>query len=200
MRYPHLDFTQFDPLTGNVPGATVYERRLSDLRGLFADQTAYTAALAQDNALLYKVFSVIPDERADALFYAAGVIYPGRVGDEYYMTKGHYHAQRDEPEFYLGLRGAGMMVMENEQGESWTVPLVANSMVYVPGHTAHRTLNVGNAPMTYVAICPMAAGHDYESIVRQNFRLVVVAQAGQPVVVERAEFLATLSPSIMNGK
>ncbi len=199
MRYPQLDFTQFDPLTGAVPGATVYDRRLSDLGGLFADQAAYAAALAQGDALLYKVFSVIPDDHADALFYATGVIYPGRVGDEYYMTKGHYHARRDEPEFYLGLGGEGMMVMENEQGASWTVPLIANSVVYVPGHTAHRTLNVGNDPMIYVAICPLAAGHDYESVVRQNFRLVVVAQAGQPVVMARTEFLATLSHKVLSA-
>ena len=41
------------------------------------------------------------------------------------------------------------------------MPLTPESAVYVPGHTAHRTINTGDMPLTYLGIYPARAGHDY---------------------------------------
>lgn len=188
LSYAH-EFSRFDPATGDLAGATVIERHLSDLRHVFADQAAYEEALAQGDPLLYTVASLQPDDKADALFYAIGILHPGRIGAEYYMTKGHYHELRTAPEVYIGLRGEGLMLLQDEaSGESRAHPLIPNSVVYVPGHTAHRTMNTGTAPLIYLAVCPLAAGHDYESIVKNNFRQIVVAMDGKPAVIDRTEF------------
>jgi glucose-6-phosphate isomerase len=114
---------------------------------------------------------------------------PGKIGDEYFMTKGHLHSWRPAAEFYFGLTGAGVMLLEDETtGESQMVPLRPNGAVYVPGHTAHRTINVGQTPLTYLGVFPAKAGHDYSTIAKKNFRCVVVEHAGQPKMIERRNF------------
>lgn len=162
------------------------ERRLSDLRGSFRDAVAYEAALSQGDPLLYAVASFEKPRGAGQLHYGLGVLYPGRVGDEYYLTKGHYHSRREAAEVYMGLAGEGMMLLEDESGETLrAVPLGAGKVVYVPGHTAHRTVNTGSEPLAYIGVYPSDAGHDYGSIAKTNFRQVVLAVNGKPQVLQR---------------
>ncbi len=80
------------------------------------------------------------------------------------------------------------MLLEDEQGESRLLPLKANAIVYVPGHTAHRTINTGTAPLSYLGVYPAAAGHDYAAIARKNFRQLVIERNGAPKMVPRADF------------
>ena len=184
-------FTQFDPIAGRIEGAPLLERRLSDLRGYFVDDAAYAAALAQTDSLLYTVANVEPAQGEGALHYGISCIMPGRVGDEYYMTKGHYHAWRPASEYYIGIRGTGILLLEDEEsGVGWSTPLIANSGAYVPGHAAHRTVNTGTEPLIFLGIYPYNAGHDYGAIVERNFRHVVVQVEGQPVILPRAEYQA----------
>ncbi len=162
------------------------QRRLSDLRGCFADNTAYEAALSVGDPVLYEVTAVEPASGEGQLHYGLGVLYPGKVGDEYYLTKGHYHSHRPAAEVYIGLRGEGMMLLEDENSdETRLVPLCANQAVYVPGHTAHRTLNTGAEPLVYLGIYPANAGHDYGSIAKTNFRNLVVDRDGTPTLLPR---------------
>jgi glucose-6-phosphate isomerase len=182
-------FSQFDPITGRIPGVIPVERRLSAMDGYFADEAAFDVALAQGDPLLYTVASVEPEDAEGALWYAIGCIYPGKIGDEYFMTKGHYHAWRPASEYYIGLRGQGLMLLEDEgTGASRTVPLTPNSGVYVPGHTAHRTMNVGDEPLTYLGIYSCKAGHDYGAIAERNFYQVVVDVNGRPTMIARDEY------------
>lgn len=162
------------------------KRHLSDLRGSFADTAAYEAALARGNPLLYEVSAVEPAHGDGQLHYGLGILYPGMIGDEYYLTKGHYHTHRPAAEIYIGLKGEGAMVLEDEAtGETRLVPLRANSAVYVPGHTAHRTVNTGSEPLVYIGVYPSNAGHDYGAIAKKNFRKIVVRRDGAPVLIDR---------------
>lgn len=104
------------------------------------------------------------------------------------MTRGHLHAWRPAAEFYFGLTGEGVMLLE-DKSESRMVPLQPNSVVYVPGHTAHRTMNVGKVPLTYIGVYPAKAGHDYGAIAKKNFRCVVIERGGKPVMIARKDFL-----------
>ena len=178
--------SSFNPLNGSIPGAAVVQRHLSDLRGCFADATAYETALAAGNPLLYSVGAVEPAGAEGDLHYGVGLLMPGKIGDEYFMTKGHLHSWRPAAEFYFGLTGEGVMLLEDEAtGESRIVPLRPNGVVYVPGHTAHRTMNVGRTPLTYLGVYPAKAGHDYSTIAKTNFRCVVVEREGKPAMIER---------------
>ena len=164
------------------------KRHLHDLRGCFANIEAFDKAAAAGNPLLYSVATVEPADGTGDLHYGVGRLMPGKIGDEYYMTKGHLHSWREAAEFYIGLAGEGMMLLEDENsGESRMLPLRPNGAVYVPGRTAHRTVNIGNVPLTYIGVCPAKAGHDYNVIAQKNFRCVVIERDGQPVMMERSQ-------------
>ena len=193
---PQLDAlrSSFDPATGMIPGAAVLERRLSDMRGTYADDAAYREMLANGDPVIYRVSSVEPAEGEGQLHYGIGTLLPGRVGDEYFMTKGHLHAWRPAAEFYFGLSGHGAMLLEDEHtGESRYLELAPNGAVYVPGSTAHRTVNTGNEPLIYIGVYPAQAGHDYGVIAERNFKQVVVATDSGPEMLDRPAFLSTLS-------
>ncbi len=170
-------------------GSPRVERRLSDLCGCFADEAAYGEALSHGDPLIYSVSSQAPADGAGQLHYGLGMIAPGRVGREYYLTKGHLHAWREAAEVYLGLAGEGFMLLEEEAtGESRLLQLGKDRVVYVPGGTAHRTVNTGADPLVYIGVYPAGAGHDYGTIAEKNFRQVVTDRGGRPVAVDRAEY------------
>ena len=176
----------FDPLTGEISGVPAVQRHLLDLRGCFADALAFEAAAAAGNPLLYSVAAVEPAGGQGDLHYSIGRLLPGKIGDEYYMTKGHLHAWRAAAEFYIGLAGSGVMLLEDEaSGESRMLPLQPKGVVYVPGHTAHRTINVGQTPLTYLGVYPASAGHDYGAPAEKNFQCLVLERNGQPVMLKR---------------
>jgi glucose-6-phosphate isomerase len=73
-----------------------------------------------------------------------------------------------------------MLLEGDDGGESRMVLLRPNSIVYVPGHTAHRTINIGDEPLAYLGVYPARAGHDYGVLAERNFRSVVVNRDGRP--------------------
>lgn len=181
----------FDLLEGIENRPPDVQRYLSDLKGYFLDDHAYDAQLSQHNPLIYEVTALSwHDGRAD-LVCGFGKLMPGKIGDEYYLTKGHYHTRREAAEIYIGLSGTGYMLLEDEKTEDsqWLV-LKAGSIVYVPGYTAHRTVNTGDIPLTYLGINVADAGHDYGSIATRNFLKVIIEENGIPALLHRKQYLA----------
>jgi glucose-6-phosphate isomerase, archaeal len=193
--------SRFNARTGAVEGIQATSRRLADLRGAFADDAAYESALREGNPVVYTVSTLTPGEGEGALHCGVGVLFPGMVGDEYYLTKGHLHSWRAAAEVYLGLRGEGKMLLEDEAtGATTVVELHADTMVYVPGHTAHRTVNIANEPLVYIGIYPAQAGHEYGEIAKRNFKTVIVRRNGKPVAESREQYLLALSQMNSDGK
>jgi glucose-6-phosphate isomerase len=160
------------------------EASLERFARLLCRRRAFEATFAENDPLIYTVACIAPADGDGDLHYGLGLIMPGKIGGEYFMTKGHLHAWRPAAEFYIGLSGDGVMLLEDES-ESRMVELRPNGVIYVPGHTAHRTMNVGSAPLTYLGIYPAKAGHDYSTIVKNNFRCVVAERDGKPAMIER---------------
>jgi glucose-6-phosphate isomerase len=185
---------RFNSATAALEGESENQRRLSSLKGCFADEAAFAAALAEGDPVLYATSGVETVSGDGQLHYVIGTIEPGKVGDEYHLTKGHIHAWRPAAEVYIGLRGEGMMLLQDEEsGECVALPLTAERVVYVPGHTAHRTINTGREPLVYWGVLSSAAGHDYSSVAERNFALVVVEVDGRPEVIERTTYLQQLA-------
>ena len=67
-------------------------KTLADLRGVFHNCEAYEQM--SPDTLLYEVTCHLPVEEGTpgGLYFGITRIYPGKVGDEYFMTKGHFHA------------------------------------------------------------------------------------------------------------
>ncbi|MEX2116726.1 MAG: glucose-6-phosphate isomerase family protein [Bacteroidota bacterium] len=179
--------------SGSIDGSPIVSRTLSELSESFADRRAYEAALKGGNPVIYTVTPVKPAEGDGQLHYGLGTILPGKIGNEYFLTKGHAHKRREAAEVYIGLKGKGVLLLENIQtGESSMHELGPNSVVYVPGFTAHRTANTGSEPFVYIGIYPADAGHDYEAIGKKNFRSVIIEQNGKPLMVERKDYLDSI--------
>lgn len=180
--------SRFDPVSGQIAGAPETRRYLNDLRGCFFDTVAYESALQSGNPLLYSVASVEFGSADGDLHYGLGRLMPGQVGSEYYMTKGHFHSWREASEVYIGLGGQGVMLLEEEASDaSQIVPLAPHQIVYVPGNTAHRTINTGPEPLVYLGVYPAKAGHDYSAIAKRNFRKVLIERHGKPTLIERSD-------------
>lgn len=165
-------------------------RRLSSMKGQFLDASAYQKMLAQEDVVLYEVLEVERPEHPGEFRFGLSIIHPGKVGAEYWMTKGHFHAIRDTAELYYCLRGEGMMVMETPEGE-WSVEeLRPGRLLYVPPRWAHRSVNTGAQEdlVTYFAY-PAHAGHDYASIEKQGFRKCIVEQGGRPQIIDNPRWL-----------
>ena len=179
---------------GTIEGCPVTRRTLSQMKGLFVDTDACGAILRTGDPLLYTVSTCQCGSGPGELHCGLGVIQPGLVGDEYYMTRGHFHMKREAPEIYIGLRGSGLMLMQSPDGTaSRTAEITGECLVYVPGHTAHRTINTGDEPLVYLGIYPADAGHDYASLSERNFTDVVIRQGGRPAVAVRSTYIASLN-------
>ncbi len=166
------------------------KRFLSAMRGQFRDQDSYDEMLYSNDEILYEIFEVKRPEVAGELLHGISLIHPGKVGDEYFMTKGHFHTELETAELYYCLQGNGMMLMETPEGE-WAVEVMAEgNVVYVPPRWAHRSINTNPAgDLVLFFVYPANAGHDYGSIEFQGFRKVVIERDGQPVVEDNPRWL-----------
>ena len=71
------------------------------------------------------IFGAMLVELGEADIMITGVtrMSPGKVANEYFMTRGHIHAVSDRPELYFGLKGRGLMVMESADGQTRIVEI-----------------------------------------------------------------------------
>jgi len=175
--------TLLDLATGRLePELEVVERRLSDMAAAFQEVPP------SDDPLIYRVYGVpVPAETANVLC-STTVIEPGTIGREYHMTKGHFHALRDRAEVYLGLAGEGMLVLATDDGRYALEPIRRGTLGYVPGGWAHRSVNTGEDRLVFFAAYVGDAGHDYASIERTGFPVLVVRGVSGPAVIENPRY------------
>lgn len=167
------------------------QRRLSAMRGQYADDAALAQMLAQEDTLLYDVYELRRPELAGELLHGISIVHPGKVGDEYFMTKGHFHSVLETAEVYYCLKGQGCMVMETPEGEWAVEALYPGRVLYVLPRWAHRSVNTGSDEdlVTFFAY-PGNAGHDYGAIESQGFRKLVVERDGQMAIVDNPRWQA----------
>jgi glucose-6-phosphate isomerase len=182
--------TEVDFQTGVfAPEQAIIRRYLSQMQTMFADRDAVARILAEEgDRLIYTVYGTQLPEEEGQLLHCTTVIAPGKIGNEYHMTKGHYHALRDRGEVYLGLAGTGYLVQQTESGESSALSMVAGTAAYVPPYWAHRTVNTGDQPFIFFAAWAGEAGHDYGTIERDGFRKLLVEIDGQVQVVDNPKY------------
>ena len=164
-------------------------RRLSAMEGQFSDTEAYGRALAEKDRVLYEVYEVERPEEAGELLHGLSIVLPGKVGNEFNMTKGHFHTMKETSEVYYCLRGEGYMVMETPEGDWAVEPFKPQSVLYVPPRWAHRSVNTGEDDLVFFFVYPGNAGHDYGSIEKQGFRKLILDRDGQPVIVDNPRWL-----------
>lgn len=182
--------TELGLTTGIIaPVNQVIRRTLRDMRGMYADDAAQARILDQEgDRLIYEVYPVdIPEEEGQVL-HSTTVLYPGQIGDEFHMTKGHFHVKRDRAEVYLGLSGEGYLLLQTDAGEVSSVPMQAGTIAYVPPYWAHRTVNTGTGPFVFFAAWPGDSGHDYGTIEKIGFAKIMVGRNGTVTLVDNPKY------------
>ncbi len=181
--HPRLNFS-----TAEITGATVHEKRctVADMQGYYRDEPARQHL--DPGKLVYRVQAWLPapEGQEGGLFLGTTLIEPGRVGDEYFMTKGHFHLNRNRSEFYITAAGSGALILMDENGRTVFEPMRPGSIHYIPFHCAHRVANTGDSLLSFLACWPSDAGHDYGTIASRGFSARLRNINGTPALVEVA--------------
>jgi glucose-6-phosphate isomerase len=168
-------------LTG--AGVQTSVQRIANLTSIFKDKTA---SLSMDsNMPVYEVQlwqPLLPGSEG-GLFVGVTKIFPGKVGAEYFMTRGHFHAKRNRGEFYTVASGAGVLILMDEGRKVRCETMTPGSIHYIPGCTAHRVANTGDSPLIFWAHWPSDAGHDYETIREEGFSARLMEAEGKPFLI-----------------
>ena len=186
-----LDFSLIDGMSGRAT-APPTARRLSQMRGMYADGEAFERLIAESgDPVVYDFFELGAPESPFGLAFGTSITYPGKVGAEYFMTKGHFHTIIDTSEVYYTLSGEGYMLTENPEGDVLAQRLTPGEAVYIPGRYAHRSINTGAVPLVTFFAFRADAGHDYGTIETKGFRnLIVEGEDGAPKIIANPRWAA----------
>lgn len=179
----------FDLKTGKSKMVDTGKRYLSQMRGMFADDTAYEDIIKNSDPLIYEFHSIPIPEEAGNLAFGCSIVKPGKVGEEYYMTKGHFHTILETGEVYYCLSGHGYMMMENPEGDWLAEELLPGRAVYVPRRYAHRSINVDpEQDLVTFFVYAADAGHDYGTIEIKGYRKLLVERNGNTEIIDNPKW------------
>jgi len=164
-------------------------RHLSDMVSMYADANAAQELGHISNPLLYEVYQHDVPFESGQLLVVTTIIHPGKVGDEYFMTKGHFHSRRDTAEVYVGLQGHGYLLMCTEEGDFRSIEFRPGTIGYIPPFWAHRMANVGGSDFVFYGTYPGDAGHDYGTIEKRGFPRILVERSGKPMLVVNSNYV-----------
>lgn len=178
--------TWVDLTTGTLdPERQVQERHLADMRGYYLDETDAS------ERLIYSVSAIPVPHTGDEILSSTTVMQPGKVGREYHMTKGHFHANWQRSEIYFTLSGRGILLLATETGDHREEPMEPGSINYIPGGWAHRSVVTGDEPLVFFATYIGDAGYDYRAIEQSGgFPMLVVEGEAGPEVVPNPRYRA----------
>ncbi|PSU44735.1 glucose-6-phosphate isomerase [Photobacterium frigidiphilum] len=171
-------------VTGKINAGNLVEKvtLLSSLDGIFADKAAY-ASLPEDR-VIYSV-EMLPAESAEGeLNFGVSHIEAGSVGDEFFMTRGHFHERIEQAEYYFGSAGEGLLILQTQTGAVTIEKVVPGSIHHIGGSIAHRLVNTGNERLSALAVWPSIAGHNYDGLKVQGFNVRVMKDEGGFIITE----------------
>ena len=160
------------------------ERYLSQMKNMYQDQEAVEEILKHEDPLIYEFYELGCPERAGDLAFGTTMIHPGKIGNEYYMTKGHFHQIVDTAEVYYTLKGEGYMMLESLDGDWRVERMEKGKALYVPRGYAHRTINTGDEVLTAFYVFDADAGHDYGTIETKGYRHIVCEINGEVTALD----------------
>jgi glucose-6-phosphate isomerase len=182
----------FDLLKTGFSDSKIHTRRmLSQMAGMFSDDAAYSEMLKHGDIPVYDFYESGAPSHPGDLAFGTSVVYPGKVGNEYFMTKGHFHSILETAEVYLCLSGRGYMLLENPEGKWDVQELVTGKVAYCSKRYAHRSINTGDKPLITFFVFRGDAGHDYGTIETQGYRKLIIDVNGKSAVVDNPRWKNT---------
>lgn len=173
------------------PCVETSRRKVSDLEMMFVDQEAAQQLIELGDPVVYDIRYHPFQTSSSDMALGVTTIYPGKIGNEYHMTKGHFHVREDQPEIYFCVHGTGYLLMESREGDFQVAEWRPGTISHIPPQYAHRVINTGAEPLIFVASYHLAAGHDYEPIIARGFAQIVVEKDGRAVFITNPRRPAT---------
>jgi glucose-6-phosphate isomerase len=177
---------RIDLKTGSMGTDARIERAsklLSEMGNVFLDESVRKTMDAATVVYSVEYWKPVAEDTEGGLFWGNSTVMPGVVGEEYFMTRGHFHARRDRAEYYATVSGTGFLVLMDEERSGAVQKMQPGSTHYIPGRIAHRVVNTGDVPLTFLACWPSDAGYDYATIDEHGFSVRVFCRNGLPEVV-----------------
>ncbi|WP_167577634.1 glucose-6-phosphate isomerase family protein [Ammoniphilus sp. YIM 78166] len=175
------------PMDYEKYGALKTRRVLSQMKGLYLDQEAVEKQLAIEDPVIYEVYELPhPNDETDLLANIT-VLYPGKIGDEFYMTKGHFHLEPDTAEAVIGIAGSGEMLVQNREGVLKSLAVLPGYISYAGGGWGHRVVNTGTEQLVFFAVSGANIIHDYDTAAKLNFKPVMKGEESPHEQGQRAE-------------
>ncbi|HZK97961.1 MAG TPA: glucose-6-phosphate isomerase family protein [Prolixibacteraceae bacterium] len=170
----------------NLKGEPVIyqQRALKDIASIFLDQEASELIPSDTVAYHVQTWMPVPDGTQGGLSFGTSTIRPGKVGNEYFMTKGHFHSKSDRAEFYWGVQGKGMLILMDRDRNTWAEEVYPGSLHYIGGEIAHRLANTGSEDLVVGACWPSDAGHNYHEIAMNGFSARLLEIDGKPILID----------------
>lgn len=168
-------------INGVIEGKTVesYVKKYHEVEYLYETKR-------DDNPVVYNVYSYTEGKNIlGNLNWGLTVLKPVYSNDECNMTKGHFHEDKNCAEFYFGIAGEGLLLLMDENGETWAEKVYEGSLHHIDGTIAHRLVNTGDCDLKVGACWSTASGHDYQAIKKREFGYRVFKKDGQIVFVKR---------------
>jgi glucose-6-phosphate isomerase len=162
-----------------APSTGSYTKKLRDLTGLYRDKSAFQALVQGGDPVAYEVIDY--RWKDSDLAFGTTIMAPGKVGDEYFMTRGHFHERRECGETYY---------TQSRDGETRTVEMKPGICAFIPPDWAHRSINTGAGKLVFVWHCATDAGHEYGEILEKGMRKLVVERNGRPAVVDNPNYVS----------
>ena len=168
-------------LSGNHVSESI--KQLKELKNLFADEES--RGLLDPDTIIYKVqvHTPVAAGQEGGLFFGTTFIMPGKIGNEYFMTQGHFHKMSNRAEYYWGIQGKGLLILMNRDRKCRVEEMYPGSLHYIPAETGHRVVNYHNKELAFGACWSSDAGYDYEEIRNHGFSVRVMEVDGDPVIV-----------------
>ena len=202
--YQEPSLHAIDAVSGSLTDSVrCYVKRVSDLAGIYGDKDEFARAVRRrGDEIAYSVSDLSRSFASGDLIYGTTWMAAGRIGGEFFMTRGHIHSKPDRSETYAGLSGRGVLLLESPAGDVRTLEIAAGIVVYVPPYWIHRSVNTGDRPLVMSFCFPADAGQDYGIIERSNgMRVRVMADGDRWRCVDNEDYrfrsaqeIARLSP------
>ena len=174
---------------GLSPDRIPTRRMLSNMKGMYYYEEDFENMLKKEDICIYEFYELGIPEKSNHLAYGTTIIYPGKVGKEYFMTKGHFHEKLETAEVYYCTKGHGLLLMEDINGKVEVQEMVPGTSVYVPPKFAHRSINVSkNEPFIMFFVFRADAGHNYKTIETKGFRKLIVEKNGNPEIIDNPKW------------
>lgn len=162
-------------------------RTLEDCSTIFNDQLAVKRILHEEkrNPVLIDVYMApIPEEPEHSMVLMTR-IYPGKVGNEFFMTKGHIHKSDKAPEVYITLQGKGRLILQTPNNSLHICDMSTGEINYIPSGWAHRAVNTGSNELIFLGVYPADSSRDYSFIGlgKRNFGKLVIENESKNVEI-----------------